>query len=521
MNEKTVKWEGDRLAHWMLAELEEMRRSILAMGLEGVTGHAIEKYDLVDDHNIEYDNNIVEGIVHGSTSHISVDTTIALMLQYGDFYLPEEARQFIKECFDNKELRPENLPDNEDLLEKGREILEAFMEVGYTYYSACALVGATFIECGWNVHVFNKLEFSGKGVNNSTIRTNGWANCGEGLFGITDWRQKVKLIKALGPTTPKISQDEQTYNKSQQAPGYGHLCDLDEEYWCEMARIYLEDTAKEHSDKLLREELADDTEHLESLAASYLWKAGAATAPEWEKALEVAERYQVTHTFQNNGVPAMNAFAQQLCVSMFMDQYLHGEETLTLEDLGIKFSIDLENGGFKTMVDNIRDSYRRDYAAADAMAKAITRPLEPGLFKKSYEHFDVKAACEWINTNSKQKSQHACAMWVRKAIEAGGIPTIGRPNRAWKYIDYLPTIGFRFVQKVHKSDANAFAFEPGDIAVYQKNGNSAVPGHICMWTGHEWCSDFKQKNMIVYGGTSEAYIFRFDDSTPENAVENA
>ena len=96
------------------------------------------------------------------------------------------------------------------------------------------------------------------------------------------------------------------------------------------------------------------------------------------------------------------------------------------------------------------------------------------------------------------------------AIEAGGIKTTGRPNWAWKYINYLPSIGFKYIAKVNRADIGTnYKPEPGDIAVYQKGNNPDVPGHICMYTGKEWCSDFNQKNPIVYSSTKEAYIFRF------------
>ena len=47
--EKTVEWRGDKLANWMLAEIEEMRRNILKMGLEDVTGATIEDIDLSEN----------------------------------------------------------------------------------------------------------------------------------------------------------------------------------------------------------------------------------------------------------------------------------------------------------------------------------------------------------------------------------------------------------------------------------------------------------------------------------------
>ena len=47
---------------------------------------------------------------------------------------------------------------------------------------------------------------------------------------------------------------------------------------------------------------------------------------------------------------------------------------------------------------------------------------------------------------------------------------------------------------------------PGDIAVI----NHGKHGHICMWDGKNWVSDFRQNNMWVYAGDGECVIFRYN-----------
>lgn len=135
--------------------------------------------------------------------------------------------------------------------------------------------------------------------------------------------------------------------------------------------------------------------------------------------------------------------------------------------------------------------------------------LDPSLFKKSSTKWNIQKACNWLHNNSKSASQHVCAKFVRMAIEAGGLSTDGRPSWAYQYTTFLPKIGFKCIGKISRND-KSYKPEPGDIAVYQKNGDPKVPGHICMWTGAEWASDFKQRSMIVYQGTPEAYVFRFE-----------
>ena len=149
----------------------------------------------------------------------------------------------------------------------------------------------------------------------------------------------------------------------------------------------------------------------------------------------------------------------------------------------------------------------------DPNAQRYVDNLDPGLFTKNVNGWDIQKACNWIHTHAANSSMHECARYVRMGIEAGGISTEGRPRYAWKYIYYLPKIGFKFIDKVdnsYKGEHGPYKPEPGDIAVYTKGGDKSVPGHICMWTGSEWASDFRQRSMIVYNNTPQAYVFRFE-----------
>lgn len=126
-------------------------------------------------------------------------------------------------------------------------------------------------------------------------------------------------------------------------------------------------------------------------------------------------------------------------------------------------------------------------------------------------NWNIKDSLRWLVLNSYAASQHICAKHVRMAIEAGGISTAGRPGWAIQYTKYLPTIGFEYIAMIKGDTAytnymNKVA--PGDIAV-MANPNGG-PGHICMYSGSQWISDFRQRRAWVYGGSSGLlYIFRF------------
>lgn len=126
--------------------------------------------------------------------------------------------------------------------------------------------------------------------------------------------------------------------------------------------------------------------------------------------------------------------------------------------------------------------------------------------------WNLYAAVDYLIKHAKPKSAspHECAKYVRLAIEAGGISTAGRPVSAYKYKDFLPKIGFKSIGSIFGKNAQdrwtKNSARKGDIAVMDHGQH----GHICMYSGYQWISDFKQNHMWVYGGDGTCFIFRFN-----------
>ncbi len=119
--------------------------------------------------------------------------------------------------------------------------------------------------------------------------------------------------------------------------------------------------------------------------------------------------------------------------------------------------------------------------------------------------FNKNAAASYIQENAENKSKCWCAWYVMKGLIAGGCPAILLPAHAYEY--YLPLVGF---EQIHKENYNP---EIGDIIVFPST-KGHIWGHIQMWTGAQWASDFKQKHMIpakAYHNVSWK-IFRYKNS---------
>jgi len=78
---------------------------------------------------------------------------------------------------------------------------------------------------------------------------------------------------------------------------------------------------------------------------------------------------------------------------------------------------------------------------------------------------------------------HMCAQWTTDAIEAGGAH-IDRREYAKDFGPSLEAAGWHSVGEINH-------FERGDIAVIQPLDGTGA-GHMCMFDGHDWISDFHQ-----------------------------
>ena len=111
-------------------------------------------------------------------------------------------------------------------------------------------------------------------------------------------------------------------------------------------------------------------------------------------------------------------------------------------------------------------------------------------YRFCYPYKEDRAAT-YITTHCLPKSRTWCAWYVMKAIIAGGEPCPIAPAWAYRYI--LPCIGFEEI------DTADWHKQVGDLVVFPAVKGHKW-GHIAMWNGTQWVSDFKQKNFIVSPG---------------------
>lgn len=104
-----------------------------------------------------------------------------------------------------------------------------------------------------------------------------------------------------------------------------------------------------------------------------------------------------------------------------------------------------------------------------------------------------------------QKSHSCCAWYVMRAMQSGGCPIGILP--AWAYRNALPFYGYQEVASGQGNLLNGFRPKKGDVVVIER-GKHSIWGHIAIYTGKSWISDFKQKAMNPYRKPVPYKIFR-------------
>ena len=103
---------------------------------------------------------------------------------------------------------------------------------------------------------------------------------------------------------------------------------------------------------------------------------------------------------------------------------------------------------------------------------------------------DIKKACTFLRKNDHKKSVGFAGKYVADALQYGGFK-FTRQSSSYQYHKngILRKMGFREIPKGKP--------KTGDIYV-QDNNKTHKHGHIAMYCGNQWVSDFFQKNDQVF-----------------------
>lgn len=138
----------------------------------------------------------------------------------------------------------------------------------------------------------------------------------------------------------------------------------------------------------------------------------------------------------------------------------------------------------------VEDPAAKHRARQRAKVEAGMR-LTIGERKAAATNFDPEKAAEWANTKAEHGSKGRCAKYTREALEAGGIK-LSRPTSglAKDYGGSLEKAGFQTVPPMK------YVPKKGDVIIFQPPDKAHKAGHMQMYNGKKWVSDFEQQDPL-------------------------
>jgi len=144
--------------------------------------------------------------------------------------------------------------------------------------------------------------------------------------------------------------------------------------------------------------------------------------------------------------------------------------------------------------------------------------------------FDADKAAQYLDAHKRRTTAHQCAHYVVNAItnSAGGGQTMARAEDAKDNGPNLEAAGFRSVASgpdpAGKGDDKfpaGYTPQKGDVAVIQPYAGGNQSGHMAMFDGTHWVSDFEQRGMYsgpTYRAKAPSYkIYRYKGLTSSSA----
>ena len=143
--------------------------------------------------------------------------------------------------------------------------------------------------------------------------------------------------------------------------------------------------------------------------------------------------------------------------------------------------------GFRKVIANTATMIVYDWATRVRCGESPQPQGDPARAMRGTSNMNVRQATTKLDSIAEKQPRGLCALYVLRALKAGGISVEGHPVNAAKYGGFLLAKGF-----VAIGDPENYRPRKGDVVVIQPRPGTSGPGHIAMFTGEQWVSDYRQ-----------------------------
>lgn len=115
--------------------------------------------------------------------------------------------------------------------------------------------------------------------------------------------------------------------------------------------------------------------------------------------------------------------------------------------------------------------------------------------------------------NALNKSAQRCALYVRRALQAAGYNVTPQASAYMYNNGEMAKLGFK------KIPTTNYRPQVGDVVVFNRTPKNPH-GHIQIYSGSQWVSDFKQPGMMIYGENHRGYTIWRDRNHVDASMQS-
>lgn len=119
----------------------------------------------------------------------------------------------------------------------------------------------------------------------------------------------------------------------------------------------------------------------------------------------------------------------------------------------------------------------------------------------------------YATRNGLDKSAKSCALYVRRALQAAGYKVTPQPSAYMYNNGEMAKLGFKNIPTTN------YRPQVGDVVVFNRTPKNPH-GHIQIYSGSQWISDFKQSGMMIYGENHRGYTIWRDGNYIDASMQS-
>lgn len=268
---------------------DQQLRGISKDGYGGIKYYNYMYPDAYDDDDRKDDKPLDDNHLYYTNLSISKTLEKYFMTAFGDYIVPSDILEYVKQCRKDGSLSDNRVTFSLSQYKAAYDIAQLLArETKIPPYSIIGMIGSFAHECGWNFGkgIINRYEQQNKA---GTVAFAAGDNCGEGWFGVTNVKTKMRCLEGIGKSVAKYQ--------------VGMIANLSLEEWAKLCQFWVNNMIPKDKREALMTNPTNDDERRKNIWSAWLYKAAPGVPLNWNAVKRQIQAYKNTHARMSAAKP--------------------------------------------------------------------------------------------------------------------------------------------------------------------------------------------------------------------------